>query len=140
MRKRRSKRGPPKLRLGELRLAWLVTFLTVVRLKNRSVAGKELNLTQGAVTKQLQSLEDWSRMVLLRPEHPVELTAQGEAFVKVAEEALELLTKARAVIPLEPYGPPKPKIPARGLRAPPSVPKAAESEPVDAERPAGSEA
>lgn len=131
MRKRRSNRPPPSLKLGELRLAWLMTFLTVVRLKNRSVAGKELNLTQGAVTKQLQSLEDWSRMVLLRPEHPVELTAQGEAFVKVAEDALALLTKARMVMPLEQYGPPKPKLSIIGLRAPPSVPKPSAPDPVD---------
>jgi DNA-binding transcriptional LysR family regulator len=84
------------LRLGDLRLAWLVTFLAVVRLKNRSLAAKELGLTQGAVTKQLRSLEDWSRRVLVWPDSaPVRLTPQGEDFVQVAEDALEILTRAR---------------------------------------------
>lgn len=129
MRKRRETRPYRNVELGELRLAWLETFLAVVRLKNRSNAGKELGLTQGAVTKQLQSLEDWSRMVLLRPEHPVELTKQGEAFVEVAEQVLEILTKARKPAPPEQHGPKRPakflrpKVAARGLRAPPSVPK-----------------
>jgi len=126
VRKRRSNRPPPRLERGDLRLAWLETFLAVVRLKNRSAAGKELGLTQGAVTKQLQSLEDWSRMVLLVPEHPVTLTVQGEAFVQVAEDALKLLTGARMSMPLEQYGPPKPKISGKYLRVPPSVPKPSE--------------
>lgn len=127
MRKRRSNRPHRSVELGELRLAWLITFLTVVRLKNRSDAGKELGLTQGGVTKQLQSLEYWSRMVLLVPEHPVKLTPLGEDFVAVAEQALAILIKARMPILLEQYGPPKPKISARGLRVPPSVPKPAET-------------
>lgn len=129
MRKRRETRPYRSVELGELRLAWLETFLAVVRLKNRSVAGEELGLTQGAVTKQLQSLEDWSRMVLLEPERRVQLTKQGEAFVEVAEQALEILTKARMPTPPEQYGPPRPpkrlrrKVPARDLRVPPIVPK-----------------
>lgn len=70
----------------------------------------------------------------------MELTEQGEAFVKVAEDALALLTKARAVTPLESTEPPKPKLSIIGLRAPPIVPRPAEPEPVDDKGATGSEA
>lgn len=122
MRKRRANRPAVSLRLGDLRLAWLQTFLAVVRLKNRSLAAEELGLTQGAVTKQIQSLENWSRMVLLWPERPVTLTPQGEAFVAVAEQAIQLLAGARPPMPSEQAEPPKAKVSAADLRVPPSVP------------------
>ena len=123
MRKNRANHPPPSLRLGDLRLGWLVTFLAVVRLKNRSLAAKELGLTQGAVTKQLRSLEDWSRMALVWSDSaPVRLTPQGEAFVPVAEQALEVLAKVRTV-PLATPVQPKAKISGKDLRVPPSVPK-----------------
>lgn len=127
MRKRGSNHRSPSLSLGDLRLAWLVTFLAVVRLKNRSVAAKELGLTQGAVTKHIHSLEDWSRMVLVWPDSaPVRLTPQGEAFVAVAEHTLDVLAKVRTPLPMEQAEPPKAKISAKDLRVPPSVPKPAE--------------
>lgn len=122
MRKRRASRPAANLALGDLRLVWLETFLAVVRLKNRSLAGKELGLTQSAVTKQIQSLEDWSRMVLLWPERPVTLTPQGEAFVTVAEQAMALLTKVRTPASLEAAEASKANISTAHLRVPPSVP------------------
>ena len=131
MKKGRWNRPPPSLKLGELRLAWLVTFLTVVRLENRSAAGKELGLTQGAVTKQIHCLEDWSRTLLLVPEHPVKLTDDGEAFKTIAEQALKILGNFRRPLPHELYGPPKPKIPSGGLRVPPSIPRSSATESAD---------
>ncbi len=90
---------PPKLKLGALRLAWLESYVAVARLKNRSHAAKELGLTQAAVTKHIQSLEDWSRMVLVWPgSSPVMFTEQGEAFVEVAEQVLDTLSKARPIL------------------------------------------
>ncbi|WP_303717573.1 helix-turn-helix domain-containing protein [Brevundimonas naejangsanensis] len=123
MRKNRANHPRRKLHLGDLRLAWLVTFLAVVRLKNRSLAAKELGLTQGAVTKQLRSLEDWScRGLIWEDSAPVRLTPQGEDFVKVAEDTLEILTKFRMPPPMQ-AEPPKAKISGKDLRVPPSVPK-----------------
>lgn len=124
MRKNRANHPPPSLRLGDLRVAWLVTFLAVVRLKNRSLAAKELGITQGAVTKQIRSLEDWSRSALVWPDSaPVRLTPQGEDFVRVAEDTLEILTKFRMLPPMEQAEPPKAKISGANLRVPSSVPK-----------------
>lgn len=125
MRKNRANHPPRSLQLGDLRLAWLVTFLAVVRLKNRSLAAKELGLTQGAVTKQLRSLEDWSGSVLIWFDSaPVRLTPQGEDFVQVAEDTLEILTKLRAPPAIAQAEPPKPKISAKDLKPPTSAPKA----------------
>lgn len=124
MRKNRANHPRRSLHLGDLRLAWLVTFLAVVRLKNRSLAAKELGLTQGAVTKQIQSLEHWSRRALVWTDSaPLRLTPQGEEFVRVAEETLEILTKFRMPPPMEQAEPPKAKISGKDLRVPPSVPK-----------------
>lgn len=95
MTKKITNHPPVGCDLKELHLTWLVTYLAVVRLGNRSMAAKELRISQGAVTKQIQSLEEWSCMALILPNSaPVRLTAQGEAFVQVAEQVLELLTKA----------------------------------------------
>lgn len=125
MRKNRANHPRRSLQLGDLRLAWLVTFLAVVRLKNRSLAAKELGLTQGAVTKQLRSLEDWSGRVLIWFDSaPVRLTPQGEDFVQVAEDTLEILTKLRALPAIAQAEPPKPKISAKDLKPPTSAPKA----------------
>lgn len=125
MRKNRANHPRRSLQLGDLRLAWLVTFLAVVRLKNRSLAAKELGLTQGAVTKQLRSLEDWSGRVLIWFDSaPVRLTPQGEDFVQVAEDTLEILTKLRAPPAIAQAEPPKPKISAKDLKPPTSAPKA----------------
>ncbi|MNI10100.1 DNA-binding transcriptional activator GcvA [compost metagenome] len=119
MRKNRANHPRRILQLGDLRLAWLVTFLAVVRLKNRSLAAKELGLTQGAVTKQLRSLEDWSCRVLIWSDSaPVRLTSQGEDFIQVAEDTLEILTKFRAPPAIEQAEPPKAKISAKDLKPP----------------------
>lgn len=127
MRKNRANHPRPSLRLGDLRLAWLITFLAVVRLKNRSLAAKELGITQGAVTKQIQSLEDWSRRVLVWADSaPVRLTPQGDDFVKVAEDTLEILTKFRTPPAIEQAEPPKAKISAKDIKPPTRVPKPSE--------------
>lgn len=126
MRKNRANHPRRSLKLGDLRLAWLVTFLAVVRLKNRSLAAKELSLTQGAVTKQLRSLEDWSGRVLIWSDSaPVRLTQEGKNFVRDAEEALGILTKFRAPPLIEQAEPPKAKISAKDLKPPTSASKAA---------------
>lgn len=115
---------PPKLKLGALRMVWLESYLAVARLKNRSEAAKELGLTQGAVTKHIQSLEDWSRMSLVwSGSSPVALTEQGEAFVEVAEQVLDILSKARPILIGPQVEPSKPKASTAPMKIPPIVPK-----------------
>lgn len=115
-----SNRRSAGLKFGDLRLAWLTTFVTVARLENRSDAGRELGMSQGAVTKHLHSLERWHRTLLVMPDSvPAKLTKPGEAFVEVAERILQIADAART--PLAPPSEPRPKISPATLRVPPSV-------------------
>lgn len=117
-----SKRRSAKPKPDDLRLSWLRTFVSVARLENRSDAGRELGLTQGAVTKHLHSLERWHRTLLVHPDSvPARLTEPGAAFVQVAERILEIADAART--PLAPPSEPKPKVSPATLRVPPSIVK-----------------
>ena len=119
--KKRQERTQPGLDFGDLRLAWLETFVVVSRSENRSLAAKTLGITQSAVTKHIQNLERWSQKVLVYPDSvPTKLTKQGEAFVSVAVNVRDVMAEARkpSVTPAEP----KP-ISVKDLRVPPSVPR-----------------
>jgi DNA-binding transcriptional LysR family regulator len=119
--KKRRERIQPGLEFGDLRLSWLRTFVVVSRSPNRSEAAKKLGITQSAVTKHIQCLERWSQKVLVYPGVPTTLTKQGEDFATVADDAYEVMAKARKLA----VTPPEPKtISVKDLRVPPSVPKA----------------
>ena len=109
--------------VGDLRLAWLATFVSVSRQPSRSSAAKELGITQGTVTKHIRSLEGWCRRLLIYHDSvPPRLTVYGENFLKTAGFVLEDLADIRGAIPVvEPK--PGPKISPTGLRVPPAVPK-----------------
>lgn len=84
------------LDFGDLRLAWLETFVCVARLRNRSAVGKELGISQGAVTKHIQSLEGWSRKVLVHADSvPATLTDDGVELLEVAQLIIETLADVR---------------------------------------------
>lgn len=119
--KKRRERSQPGLDFGDLRLAWLQTFVVVSRSDNRSEAAKKLGITQSAVTKHIQNLERWSQKVLVYPDRaPTELTDQGKALVSVADNVWDIMARARKLSesPAEPK-----RISVKDLRVPPSVPK-----------------
>ena len=120
--RKKPKPSPPGLEFGDLRLAWLQTFLVVSRSDNRSVAAKILGITQSAVTKHIQNLQRWSQKILVYPDSvPTKLTEQGEAFVLVADDILKVMAEAR-ILSVAPAEPPR-KISVKDLRVPESVPK-----------------
>lgn len=116
-----------EMELGDLRVAWLETFVCVARLRNRSAVARELGISQGAVTKHVQSLERWARTILVDHDSvPATLTDDGEAFVEPAELILAVLSEARA--PLVARRPaPVPSVSVRDLKVPSSAPKAGSS-------------
>ena len=84
------------MELGDLRVAWLETFVCVAKLRNRSAVARELGISQGAVTKHVQSLERWMRAILVDHDSvPATLTDDGEAFVEPAELILDVLREAQ---------------------------------------------
>ncbi|HBF32535.1 LysR family transcriptional regulator [Rhizobium sp.] len=73
----------------------LVTMDTVARLGNFSAAAMELNLTQGAISRQILALEQQLGTALfLRNGRGVVLTARGEKFHKAIQGALTLIRNA----------------------------------------------
>ncbi|MBB5660365.1 DNA-binding transcriptional LysR family regulator [Brevundimonas halotolerans] len=60
------------------------------------MAAKKLGITQSAVTKHIQNLERWSQKVLVYHDSvPTKLTEQGEAFVSVADNVVDVMAEAR---------------------------------------------
>ncbi|MBB4955897.1 DNA-binding transcriptional LysR family regulator [Agrobacterium vitis] len=73
----------------------LVTLDSVARLGSFSAAAAELNLTQGAISRQILALEQQLGVQLfVRNGRGVALTATGEAFHKTVQSALSLLQDA----------------------------------------------
>ncbi len=75
----------------------LRAFIAVANHLSFSKAADELCLTQGAVSKQIASLEQLVGLALIkRGLHGVELTAEGKRYLPQVTEALELIQHATA--------------------------------------------
>ncbi|MDE3027126.1 MAG: LysR family transcriptional regulator [Paracoccaceae bacterium] len=74
-------------------LSALATFEAVARHSNLTRAAEELNVTPGAVSKQLRILEsDLGRPLIRRLPHGVVLTSEGEAVATALRESFERLS------------------------------------------------
>ncbi len=68
----------------------LRAFLVVARLKNFRAAGQELSLTQSAISRQIQALEqEVGTALFLRHTRSVELSAAGALLLRATQPALE---------------------------------------------------
>ena len=75
----------------------LTAFLTVAETRNVSVAARKLNITQPALSRQLQKLQRHLRIDLLQSHHSgIGLTAAGEEFLPVAHKVVDEIYKAEA--------------------------------------------
>lgn len=82
-----------------MNLAHLRTFLEITEARSLSQAAARLHLTQPAVSKQLQALEeDLGVNLVLRRGRELALTAEGEKLKQYAEQILRLLEEARSEI------------------------------------------
>lgn len=70
-------------------LVWLRTFEAAARLQNFTLAGKELGLTQTAVSLHIRSLEAaLKRQLFVRQARHLHLTSAGEAYLLSVSQAL----------------------------------------------------
>jgi LysR family glycine cleavage system transcriptional activator len=70
-------------------LVWLRTFETAARLQNFTLAGKELGLTQTAVSLHIRSLEaTLNSQLFVRQARHLQLTSEGEAYLLSVSQAL----------------------------------------------------
>lgn len=87
----------PLSRLFSLDL--LKSFVAVGRRQSITQAAEDLNLTQSAVSRQVQALEDQLNAKLFERKHRgVAFTAQGERLFRTADQALQQLQQAAAEI------------------------------------------
>lgn len=83
----------------------LLALEAVDRLGTASAAAAELNLTQGAVSRQLQVLEGQLGVtLLLRDRHRLQLTPAAQEFVAEARAALHRLDQAALALRANPSG------------------------------------
>lgn len=75
----------------------LTAFLTAAETQNVSLAARKLNITQPALSRQLQKLQRHLKVRLLQSHHSgVVLTAAGEEFLPVAQTVVNEIHKAEA--------------------------------------------
>ncbi|MEM1427873.1 MAG: LysR substrate-binding domain-containing protein [Pseudomonadota bacterium] len=78
-------------------LVWLRTFEAAARLQNFTLAGKELGLTQTAVSLHVRSLEAaLKRPLFLRRARHLQLSSEGEAYLLSVSQALGDIRAATA--------------------------------------------
>lgn len=83
----------------------LLALEAVERLGSASAAAAELNLTQGAISRQLQALEGQLGVTLiLREKHRLRLTPAALDFVAEARRALQRLSQASLALRANPMG------------------------------------
>ena len=83
----------------------LLALEAVARLGTASAAAEELNLTQGAVSRQLQVLEGQLGVALIiRDKHRLRLTPAAQDFVTEARRALTTLSRASLALRANPTG------------------------------------
>ena len=78
-----------------MNLSLFGTLIEVARLGSVSEAGKKLYLTQPAVTKQIQALEEiYEKKLFVRTTRGLSLTEEGKTLLVYAREMLKLLDKS----------------------------------------------
>lgn len=83
----------------------LLALEAVERLGSASAAAGELNLTQGAVSRQLQVMEAQLGVpLIIRDSHRLRLTPAAQDFVAEARRALETLSQASLTLRANPTG------------------------------------
>ncbi|WP_082890556.1 LysR family transcriptional regulator [Halotalea alkalilenta] len=80
-------------------LTALRAFEATARLGSASAAAQALNITHGAVSRQLKALEsELDTQLFIRRGRRLELTAQGETFAYACSDAFERLREARRAL------------------------------------------
>lgn len=75
---------------------WLKDIICLERSRSFTMAARERNITQPALSRRVKSLEAWLDTSLIdRTSYPVRLTPAGEAFLPVARQIVTQLQQAR---------------------------------------------
>jgi len=94
---------PPRRFLPSLSL--LSAFESAARTGSVTAAARELNLTQGAVSRQIKALEQQLQVQLfVRERQTIRLTMAGESYAREVRESLRKITTASLNLRANPFG------------------------------------
>ena len=80
-------------------IKWLEDFVCLARMGNFSRAAEERHVTQPAFSRRIKGLELWVGSSLVdRSAYPMRLTRQGQDFLIIANDVLESLYEAKALV------------------------------------------
>ncbi|UZD90594.1 LysR family transcriptional regulator [Cognatishimia activa] len=86
-------------------LGWLTAFEAVARTGSVTDAARQLDLTQGAVSRQVQKLEDFLAYELfVREKRRLKLTPVGAAYAEAIQEGLTRIANATVDLRSNPHG------------------------------------
>lgn len=86
-------------------LPLLCAFEAAARTGSVTAAGRELSLTQGAVSRQIKALEEQLKVALFHRENQkIRLTAAGEVYAREIREALRKISAASLNLRALPFG------------------------------------
>lgn len=86
-------------------LPLLCAFEAAARTGSVTAAGRELDLTQGAVSRQIRALEEQLKVTLFHRENQkIRLTAAGETYAREIREALRKISAASLNLRALPFG------------------------------------
>ncbi len=86
-------------------MGWLTAFEAVARSGSVTDAARQLDLTQGAVSRQVQKLEEFlDYQLFVREKKRLKLTPVGEAYAEAIREGLTGIANATVDLRSNPYG------------------------------------
>ncbi len=79
-----------------MEMKWLEDFLSLCHYKSFTQAANDRNITQSALSRRIQQLEQWAGLPLVdRSTYPVHLTPAGESFLPRARKAVDAIFALR---------------------------------------------
>lgn len=94
-------------RISSLRFFALEAFLAAAEAGDQRQAAAQLGVDRSSISRNITDLETWLGKLLFTDDLPRELTADGLAFLPVAQEIVRLLYDAQAPRNLPPEQPKK---------------------------------
>lgn len=83
-------------RIWSLRLSWLAAYATTAKLGSQVDAGEALGCDQSTISRYIKDLQSWLGKQLVTSFSPFKLSPDGEDFLPVAIQVLDLLVNSQS--------------------------------------------
>lgn len=82
-------------RIPSISIFDIKAFIATAESSGQAEAAKKLKCTQPTISRAITNLETLSGLVLTNADYPRKLTTQGEGFLPIAKQMIELLENAK---------------------------------------------